>query len=172
MSQLALSYLSGFSIHSRHLISDVIDRTRCFPEGMARCFTLRPVLLLGMAKSGVVPVGWKLEAGWVMAWGLLTSMFLWVIHFTSLLPAGLDGLANHLVCLAFRWPIKILELFWCHSLVGLKSLACGPWYAKVISVLAVHRVMYWGVILSTTNICTYSFLIYTAQPYLVACVSA
>jgi len=172
MSQLALSYLSGLSAHSRHWISEVIESARWSPEGMLRSATPRLVLSLEMARSRVVPVGWELEGGCVMACGFLTSMFRWVNHFFSLLPAGLDGPADHVVCLAFRSPINILELFWCHSLWGSKSLAWGLWYAKVISVPAVHRVMYWGVILSTTNMCTYLFLIYTAQPYLVACVSA
>jgi len=88
-------------------------------------FTLRLVLLLEMDRSRVVPVGWELEAGWVMAWGFLTSMFLWVIHFFRQLPAGLDGPADHVVCLAFRSTIRILELVWCHSLTGSKSLAWG-----------------------------------------------
>jgi len=87
-----------------------------------RCFTLRLVLLLEMARSRVVPVGWELEAGWVMGWGFLTSMFLWAIRFSSVLPAGLEGPADQVVYLAFRSPIRILELFWCHSLFGSKSL--------------------------------------------------
>jgi len=98
-----------------------------------------------------VPVGWELEAGWLTAWGFLTSMFLWVIHFFNPFPAGLHGPADHIVRLAFRSPINMLELFWCYALSGSKSLAWGLWYAKVNSVPAVHRVIYWGVILSTTN---------------------
>jgi len=82
----------------------------------------------------------------------------------------LDVAADHIVCLGFRSPINMLELFWCHSLLGSKALAWGLWYAKVICLPAVDRVMYYEVMLSTTNICTYSLLMYTAQPYFVTCV--
>jgi len=63
MSQLALSYLSGLSMHSRYLISVLIDRASWSPGGMVRCVTSRLVLLLEIARSRVVPVGWELEAG-------------------------------------------------------------------------------------------------------------
>ena len=63
MSQLALSYLSGRFAHSRHWISEVIDSARCSPEGMLMRVTPRLVLLLEMARSRVVPVGWELEGG-------------------------------------------------------------------------------------------------------------
>ena len=75
-------------MHSGYLISVFIDRARWSPEGIVRCVVLRLVLLLEMARSRVVPVGWELEAGWVTALGFLTSMFLCVIDFLSLFPAG------------------------------------------------------------------------------------
>jgi len=74
--QLALSYLGGLSMHSRHWISAVIDRATGSPEEIVRCVTLRPVLLLEIARSRVVPVGWEPEGGWVIACGFLTFMFL------------------------------------------------------------------------------------------------